>query len=271
MPETILANYHTHTARCHHAEGMEEDYIRAALHSGYRVLGFSDHTPWPYRTPGFTSRIRMLPEELEGYVRSLRSLKEQYRSQLHIHIGLEAEYFPAYLEWLTEESQRLGIEYWVLGCHYDTTDENRDQKEFLCFAYPESSADIRRYAEQVEAAMETGKYLYLAHPDLCLNHYDRFGTEEEKALREICEAAVRYDMPLEYNLAGLCSHGRADGTLGYTTDAFWEIAADYPVRAILGCDAHAPAELEVVPLLQEKKAWLRSLGITVLDSLPGLD
>lgn len=271
MPETTLANYHTHTTRCHHAEGTEEEYIQTALHGGYHVLGFSDHTPWCYRTPGFTSRIRMLPKELDGYVQTLQALKEKYKDQLHLHIGLEVEYFPDYLDWLSEESARLSIEYWILGCHYDTTDENRDSSNFLCFAYPESSADIRRYAEQVEAAMETGKYLYLAHPDLCLNHHNHFGPEEEAALREICTAAVKHNMPLEYNLAGLlCSHDRTDGTLGYTTDVFWEIAADYPVRAILGCDAHAPAELDLVPLLREKQAWLRSLGIQVLDTLPGL-
>lgn len=28
MPEQLLANYHTHTARCHHATGTEEEYIQ---------------------------------------------------------------------------------------------------------------------------------------------------------------------------------------------------------------------------------------------------
>ena len=88
MPETTLANYHTHTTRCHHAEGTEEEYIQTALHGGYHVLGFSDHTPWCYRTPGFTSRIRMLPKELDGYVQTLQALKEKYKDQLRLHIGL---------------------------------------------------------------------------------------------------------------------------------------------------------------------------------------
>ena len=66
MSEPILANYHTHTTRCHHATGTEEAYIETAIRCGYQVLGFSDHTPWRYRDPHFVSHIRMLPDELEG-------------------------------------------------------------------------------------------------------------------------------------------------------------------------------------------------------------
>ena len=64
----MLTNYHTHTTRCGHAEGTEEEYILTALRCGYRVLGFSDHTPWAYATPGFVSRIRMLPSQPDDYV-----------------------------------------------------------------------------------------------------------------------------------------------------------------------------------------------------------
>ena len=64
----MLTNYHTHTTRCGHAEGTEEEYILTALRCGFKVLGFSDHTPWAYATPGFVSRIRMLPSQLDDYV-----------------------------------------------------------------------------------------------------------------------------------------------------------------------------------------------------------
>lgn len=269
MPESILTNYHTHTPRCHHAVGTEEDYIQTALRCGYKTLGFSDHTPWAYDDPSFVSHMRMVPADLEDYVRSLRALREKYASQLSVRIGLEVEYFPAYLDWLTEESQRLGIEYWVFGCHYDTTDNGG-----LYFGRPKSIADVRRYAEQIEAGLETGRFVYLAHPDLILNFHDRFGPEEEQACREICAAAVKHDIPLEYNLHGILvcrDRTPKDGTIGYTTDRFWQIASEYPIRAILGSDAHDPKELENVALMREKEAFLRGLGIEVIHTLPGLE
>ncbi|MFR5796189.1 MAG: PHP domain-containing protein [Christensenellales bacterium] len=46
----MKANYHTHTARCGHATGTDEDYVLAAIEQGFDELGFSDHVPWPYRT-----------------------------------------------------------------------------------------------------------------------------------------------------------------------------------------------------------------------------
>ena len=95
--------------------------------------------------------------------------------------------------------------------------------------------------------------------------------DAEKACRDICAAAARLDIPLEYNMAGLTLQDRPDGSLGYTRDEFWRIAAEYPVKAIMGCDAHAPSELDVVPAIEEKKAFLHSLGIPVLDTLPGLE
>ena len=73
----MLTNYHTHTTRCGHAEGTEEEYILTALRCGYKVLGFSDHTPWAYATPGFVSRIRMLPSQLDDYVLTLRRLRRR--------------------------------------------------------------------------------------------------------------------------------------------------------------------------------------------------
>ena len=263
----MLTNYHTHTTRCGHAEGTEEEYILTALRCGFKVLGFSDHTPWAYATPGFVSRIRMLPSQLDDYVLTLRGLREKYADKLHIRIGLEAEYFPAYLGWLKEEMERLDIEYLILGCHYDTTDE-QDARASR-FGGSTSTAHGRRYAEQVVEALETGLYRYLAHPDLFLNRVTAFDADAEKACRDICAAAARLDIPLEYNMAGLTLQDRPDGSLGYTRDEFWRIAAEYPVKAIMGCDAHAPSELDVVPAIEEKKAFLAEMGIEAsgLDNL----
>ena len=71
----MKTNYHTHTTRCHHATGSDEEFVLSAIKGGYQEIGFSDHTPWKYHT-NYISDIRMLPEELPGYVESLRSLQE---------------------------------------------------------------------------------------------------------------------------------------------------------------------------------------------------
>ena len=114
----MKANYHTHTMRCKHAMGKDEDYIRAAIAAGYDQIGFSDHTPWPYASD-FVSGVRMDPSGLEEYVRSLRALGEKYKNQIRVLVGLECEYFPAYMDWLFEKKQELGLDYLILGNHFD--------------------------------------------------------------------------------------------------------------------------------------------------------
>ena len=33
----MFANYHTHTARCHHATGEDKAYVEAAIQNGFQV------------------------------------------------------------------------------------------------------------------------------------------------------------------------------------------------------------------------------------------
>ena len=44
----MRTNYHTHTTRCHHATGSDEEFVLSAIKGGYQELGFSDHTPVSY-------------------------------------------------------------------------------------------------------------------------------------------------------------------------------------------------------------------------------
>ena len=72
----IRHNYHTHTSRCGHAVGKDEDYVLSAIEAGVETLGFSDHAAYPL--PHITERMNI--EEVPDYFHSIRSLKEKYKS-----------------------------------------------------------------------------------------------------------------------------------------------------------------------------------------------
>ena len=38
----MIANYHTHTYRCHHADGTEREYVERAIENGLKIFGFSE-------------------------------------------------------------------------------------------------------------------------------------------------------------------------------------------------------------------------------------
>ena len=89
----MIANYHSHTTRCRHAEGTEREYIERALQGGLKILGFSDHTP--YLFPGdYYSNFRMFPDQLPDYVETLEKLRREYKDRIELHIGLEVEFYP---------------------------------------------------------------------------------------------------------------------------------------------------------------------------------
>ena len=54
----MIANYHTHTWRCNHATGQEEEYVLTAVEQGFQILGFSDHAPYLF-PEGYHSWVRM--------------------------------------------------------------------------------------------------------------------------------------------------------------------------------------------------------------------
>ena len=259
-----LANYHSHTPRCQHAVGSEEAYVRQAISSGFEILGFADHSAWPYKSD-FVANMRMHIRELDGYVDTVRSLKEKYAGKIHIHLGMECEAFEEFYPWLRQIREEKGFDYFILGNHYDTSDERGGQYFGACTT-PESA---RRYLETTVSGMESGLFAYLAHPDLFLNRYPHFDREARAVSLELCRAAKALNMPLEYNLLGRRRNpgAKARGCVGYTSREFWEVAAEVGNRAIIGVDAHAPADLDCADVYRQVRKELHQMGIEVLEVL----
>jgi len=257
----LKSNLHTHTLRCHHAQGEDEAYVKAAVAAGYDVLGFADHSPWPYRS-NFESPMRMPVSGLPQYVASIRDLAHRYQDNIRILCGLECEYFPDYIPWLRDLIAETPLDYVILGNHHDTSDETG--KSFGWTVHPDN---MRRYVEMTVKGMETGLFAYLAHPDLFLLRQAEFTAAAADASRELCRTARALDLPLEYNLQGLINHEFYPDQLGYPCDRFWEIASEEGCKAIIGVDAHDPSSLTRAdyPRVQ---AHLRALGLTVLEGLP---
>ena len=139
----MRANYHTHTSRCNHAVGREEDYVKAAIDQGFSVLGFSDHTP-QFFPEGYTSGIRMATEELPNYCRIIRNLRDRHSKEIRIHVGLEVEYYPALFSQLLPALRDQGIEYILLGQHFLGNEQNQPYA-----GAPTADEEIlRRYCEQ---------------------------------------------------------------------------------------------------------------------------
>ena len=259
----MKANYHTHTWRCHHADGQDEDYIRAALEAGFEELGFADHSPWPF-AGGFVSGIRMTCDQLPDYIGSLHALREKYAGRLSIRLGLESEYFPRYHDHLLR-MRDAGIEYFILGQHYPDSEEDHPYIGGLC----REDSGVMQYAEAVVRGIRTGLYSYVAHADLLMGPRPDgdFNAACMQATDMICQAAKEQGIPLEYNLLGLVRRIARGDQGGYPCPPFWEYARKWHVPAIIGVDAHAPQELNNPDIWNRAQKTLTDLGYEIIDHL----
>ena len=251
----MIANYHTHTTRCLQATGTEEEYIRTAIESGKQILGFSDHTPYPFST-GYRSPVRMLPEQLPEYAETIQAYKKQYASQIQLHVGLETEYYPAYFKELMRLVRDTDIEYMLLGQHWVGNEEN----EHKCIQPSADESILRRYCAQVRDAMQTGLFTYLAHPDVI--HYTGDFRIYASYMRALCQEAKSCNMPLELNLLGL------QANLNYPNPRFWEIAAEENCQVIIGCDAHEPKYLKNPSIEEKAAAFADHFHLHLLHTVP---
>ncbi len=222
----MIANYHNHTFRCHHASGTEREYIENALKAGFSEIGFSDHTPMPFEGD-YYSHFRMRFDALDDYCQTLVALKEEYKGKIDVHIGLEAEYYPALFPKLIEKLRDYPIEYLIMGQHFikNEFDGQYSGKETT------SVAVLRYYVDQVIEGMETGLFTYVAHPDLLHFVGDRAIFRAE--LVRLAHRAKELDIPLEVNFLGLRENRH------YPSKSFFEALAEVKPPVILGCDAHS--------------------------------
>ena len=258
----MKTNFHTHTARCGHASGRDEEYEQSAIRGGYQVLGFADHSPWRFAS-SYRSHMRMNPQEqFQDYLRSIRSLRRKYQDQIDIRIGLECEYFPPYMDWLRRVIQKEKLDYIILGNHFEYSEERR-------FYFGREVVDeqtLKRYVDSALEGMATGLYAYLAHPDLFLRGYPSFDRYCEKASIQLCRAAKQMGFALEYNLCGALENKRT-GEEHYPHHLFWQIAAAEGCDVIIGVDAHFPGALEDDSLRQEGVRLLESYGARLIDRI----
>lgn len=226
----VKANYHTHTKRCKHARGSERAYVENAIKQRFDILGFSDHTPQPYEN-GFISPIRMDMAEFDDYVDTVRALKEEFSDRIEIKTGLEAEYFPVHFDRLMNEVRKREIDYLILGQHYVPDEENG----FYAGSLTYSEANLSEYVDVVIEALETGEFMYLAHPDLI--HFEGPENVYLYHMQRLCDYAHENGVLLELNALGFLTDR------WYPSESFFKLAAKTGCRFIYGCDAHSPDQV----------------------------
>ena len=248
----MLFNYHTHTKRCGHANGEDEEYVEKAIQNGVKTLGFSDHAPYFYPDCDGHADYQMKTEHILDYAESVRALAKKYKDDIRILCGFELEYYPDYHEEEKAFLSQVSPDYLLLGQHFigngkNTPHTNNQGGEETATAY----------ASQVIAGLATGDFLYLAHPDML--GWNRSRERAEWEYRRICRYAKKKNIPLEINLLGLATNRV------YPSRAFFQIAAEEKNRVIIGVDAHWPSAFTQKEAEAQALNLVRELGLELID------
>ena len=251
----ITTNWHTHTKRCGHAIGEDEEYVQAAIQAGLKTLGFSDHAPYLEPLPSERMNYEQYPE----YLQSIASLKEKYADQIRIYTGLEVEYYPD--QWEQLSSYRKQLDYCILGQHTLTF-------EGLSSYQIQNGDALMRYVNAIEQACVHGLCDYIAHPDVALWTYPVMDGSVRAAAERIADISLQYNMPLELNCGSGVYRGLKeyeDGErYGYPTRAFFEVFAEKQCPVIIGMDIHDPQKFLTDLYLERALSVIRDLNCNVL-------
>ena len=250
----MRVNYHTHTVRCGHGQGTEAEYVQAAISSGMEILGFSEHCTYLMH-PEASDKPCLTVAGLTDYAETVRKLAQEHHSQLQIHLGIEAEYFPETFPELRCILRDQGVEYLLLGQHFlDSPYKQRTRNEIY------DPQILTHYCDQIIEGMQTGAFTYVAHPDCILFLGDRTCLKEQ--LRRICREAKSCDLPLEINLLGIHKQKH------YPCKEFFELLAEEGNTVILGADAHQPERFLNHEAEEIAHKLIQSYNLKLIETVP---
>lgn len=263
----LFSNYHTHTKRCGHALGEDEDYVLGAIELGLTELGFSDHVPLKgLRFKGMRQDYEMLGD----YVSSIKALKRKYKNKIDLHIGYEAEYIDEYIDDYIDMLNSKGIEYLICGQHCYL----KDNKQIWYNSYYHDQEALSKYIDALIKAIRSKLFVYIAHPDLFMNGYRVWDDFAVKESRRLLEEASKFNIPLEINVAGIRfaeskhrtnEQGTPIENL-YPYANFWNLASEYDIKGIIGIDAHRKQDM-LDGVEQEAMQFAREHNITLIKKL----
>ncbi|MEZ4774054.1 MAG: histidinol-phosphatase [Bacteroidia bacterium] len=116
-------NYHSHTQ---YSDGKftPEDHLKTAIELEMVALGFSCHSPLPFFRPW-----SMKLERMEQYCEDIARLKEKYKEQIEVYLGMEMDFLPGIFDEKSTLFSRDKLDYIVGSIHFVDTFSNGEPWE----------------------------------------------------------------------------------------------------------------------------------------------
>ena len=249
----MLYNFHTHTTFCD-GNSSPEEIVLSAIEKGFCAIGFSGH--------GFTPFDQSYcMKDTEGYSREINRLKEEYKKEIQIYLGVEEDAFAPV--------DRSKLDYVIGSSHYLRAGDKYlpidSSPEEFAECLTAFGGDPIRLAEAYYTAF--CDYISKSRPDVIghfdlITKYDELGDSlflknpEYNALAERAAIeAARSGSIFEVNTGAIT---RGIRTSAYPAENILFTLRRQDARIILSSDSHDATTLGA--FFEETKRYLYDIG-----------
>lgn len=254
-----MKNYHTHST---FSDGKDcpETIIQKAIEKGITHLGFSDHAPLPFENDFAIPEVQLLE-----YVKQIRALQQQFKDEIAITLGLEADFIPSYSTNFNTLRELGKLDYVIGGVHIVEKNKNRwfidgpDRSIFdqglEAFFGNDIKQAVKSFFRQTNEMIQQEKFEVIAHFDkICMHNQNRFFSNSDhwflKLVYETVELLKAKDIIVEINVRGIYK-GRSEET--FPSRSIWPLLLEKKIPIMLASDAHKSTDLGLLfPEITEK-------------------
>lgn len=249
--------FHIHTYICKHSTNTVESVVAYALKHGYKKLYFTEHIPMLVKCPLQPRRPSM--EELADEKRRIDAFNKKYKNKIKIYFGYEVEYNKVNRWHAKELAKDPYCEFFIFGNHFYGDMFKLTIPLKLAIDVTKTPQQIKEYTDNALAAISSGLFSWVAHPDLFLNSYRKWDKYAQTACKKIIAAAIKYKMPLAFNV-NFNTTFKGKDEWHYPCKYFWELVAKTDIPVIIESDSHILKRMTVSWLKQAHKLAL-SFGL----------
>jgi len=229
----MIVDLHNHTPLCNHAVGEIDDYVEAAIKSGTKYFGFSDHAPMD-----FDPKYRMDFSNMSSYEKDVLDAKEKYKDKIEILLGYEVDYLKGHMD---ERVLNADVDYLIGSVHF-LEGWGFDNPEYIRRYKDQDIDEIwQKYFDTIEEMAKSKLFDIVGHLDLI----KVFKFMPNKDINEIAKAALeaikKADMVLELNVAGY----RKPIGEAYPSSSLLKQAYELGIPITFASDAHKPEQVSM--------------------------
>ncbi len=232
----IKQNLHTHSLYCDGKNTLEE-MIQEAIRKQFTILGFSSHAYAPLDDAGMTQ------EGQEKYKEEVLALKEKYKGQIEIYLGLEQDISyrtknPETFEYIIGSKHYMEKDGKVYGIDYS---KDQMKKMLLDFYQNDFLKFAKAYYEELKEMAKLDEIDIVGHIDLLMkyNEDESFLSFENKQYLQYAYEAI--DCLIEANKIFEINTGamaRGYRTTPYPHQAVLKYMHTKGARIVLNSDCH---------------------------------